>query len=54
MRSIKKAAKNPFIIIDVFSFFISNSRAASRTIKIRHIVTRTGTRLSKKSKFEYQ
>jgi hypothetical protein len=44
---IKKAAKNPLIMIDVFSFFISNSSAASSTIKIRPIVPKTGTRLSK-------
>ena len=50
---MKKAAKNPFIIMDVFSFFISNSIAASRTIKISPIVPRTGTRLSKNSKLEY-
>ena len=48
--SITSAARNPLIIICVFSFFISNSRAASSTISISPIVPRTGTRLSRNSK----
>jgi len=53
MTSITKAAKKPLIMIAVFSFLISNSIAASSTIRIRPIVPRTGTRLSKNSKLEY-
>ena len=46
-------SKNCSFRLFIISFFISNSSAASSTIKIRPIVPRTGTRLSKKSKFEY-
>ena len=51
--SIIKAARKPLIIISVFSFFISNSIAASSTISINPIVPRTGTKLSKKAKLSY-
>ena len=52
--SITKAAKKPFTIISVFSFLISNSNAASRTISINPMVPRTGTRLSRNWKLSPQ